>query len=64
MNESIIVDAHGKGFRPERDSPCPKCGRAPDKRIPSASFGSDIYLVCQCGYEFGKRLTCQKTLTL
>ena len=49
--QNIILGPDGKLVQSERVKPCPKCGRGPDARVPSGSFG-DIYLICPCGKEF------------
>lgn len=49
-----LVSASGQPIR--RDTRCPQCQAEKTKRVPSASFGTDIHDVCGvCGYEFGER---------
>lgn len=59
MTEPVILDPNGNPVQSLKYQNCPDCGRTPDKRIPSAGFGQDIYWICPCGREF-KELPCPK----
>jgi len=60
MNTIEILDSNGNPVRSQRFEPCPKCGRLPKDRVPSAGFGSDIYMICPCGNEFNKEIKWEK----
>jgi hypothetical protein len=56
-----IVGPDGNPVQSDRFASCPKCGQGPDKRFPSAGFGSP-HLVCPCGYEFPNLLVQQQVV--
>lgn len=62
MAESLLVDPNGKPIKSLKDSPCPKCGAPPNKRVASGGFG-DTYLICtNCAYDFNGELKCEKVI--
>jgi hypothetical protein len=46
-----ILDAQGQPIRTATTEACPRCGAAPDTRVPSAGFGTP-HPVCPCGFEW------------
>ena len=61
--QGLILDPTGKPTVSQKYAACPKCGRPPTARVPSASFGTDIYLICPCGNDFNKELKWESVIS-
>jgi hypothetical protein len=60
-DKAVLIGPDGKPVVSDRYAPCPECGRPADQRVPSGGFG-ETWLVCPCGYEFERKLKCQKPI--